>query len=76
MNTSEIIEAKVTGTLDPIDGTSGFSDVFNGKRVSLYVYYYNKTVIVSIKGLAAKEFNYSNKNVSGEIIQYIVSQTK
>ena len=70
MTTIEIIQAKVSEQIE--DNESGFSDVFNGLRVSTHTHYHLGIITVSIDGFPCKEFD---RFMSEPIYTYIINAT-
>jgi len=70
MTTVDIIKSKVEDQIN--DCGMGFSDVFNGKRVSTYTHFHLNIITVSIKGYPCAEFNrFDQKGIS----EYIINKT-
>ena len=68
MTTEEIIRAKVSE--DIVDNGSGFSDVFNGIRISTHTWYNLGIITVAIDGFPCKEFDRFNAD---PIYTYIIN---
>ena len=68
MTTVEIIKAKVSEQIQ--ENRSGFSDVFNGFRVSTHTHYHLGIITVSIDGFPCKEFDRFNAE---PIYTYIIN---